>query len=320
MAFWPPSHTHAAPSGPMVNTATVVPLAGYVDTSPGNDSASDTVTIRGAGNLAIAKTVTPTGVVVRGGTVTYTVTATNTSPLGDTAIGANVVDTLPAGIASATWTCAAASGSSCGATTSGSGNINQAVNVANGVPVVFTITGTVSPTATLNAAIANTATVAAPATFNDTGGANTATASNTVRPSGNLSVTNTVSKPSVARSGNAIGRQVLYTVVVANGAGGDPMTALLTESTPAGLTFNSWTCGTPSGGGTCAAASGSGRPVNASSTVPGGGSVTYRITATVNTNAALGALNNTVTVAPAANFIDPVLSNNTATATVTVTA
>ena len=71
--------------------------------------------------------------------------------------------------------------------------------------------------------------------------------------------------------------------------------------------------------GTCAAASGNGRPVNQGSTLPGGGSVTYRITVTVNANAPLGALTNTVTLAPPANFIDPAIPNS-ASATVQVTA
>ena len=307
-----------AASGPFVNTATVTPLPGYQDTSVGNDSASDTVTIRGSGNLAITKAVTPTGNVVRGGAVTYTVTVTNTgSALNDVATGAVVTDVIPSTISGATWSCSTAVGSSCGVPANGSGNINQAVNVATGVPVTFTISGTVAATAPLNGLITNTANVAAPTSFNDVGGANSVTVTNTVRPTGDLKTVAVGSSPTtVPRGGTNPQRTVVFTYTLSNAAGADQAITSFAMANSSNLTNITWSC--TAAVGVCGAATGSGRPNGSVITLAGGASATVAITARVATGLGLN------TVVPAAltlnvpgNYIDPVPTNNTATATVT---
>ena len=65
---------------------------------------------RTASDLAITKTDGVTSVAA-GGSLTYTITASNAGP--DNATGAIVTDTLPASLTGATWTCVGAGGGTC---------------------------------------------------------------------------------------------------------------------------------------------------------------------------------------------------------------
>src|SRR5207245_10126934 len=76
-------------------------------------------------------------------------------------------DTPPASLLGAAWTCAPAGGATC--TGSGIGNINDTVNLPVGATVTYTLSGTVSASAT---SLSNTATITAPATVNDPNAAN----------------------------------------------------------------------------------------------------------------------------------------------------
>ncbi len=100
-----------------------------------------------------------------GGAVTYTITASNAGPSGVT--GATVADMLPASL-TATWTCVGAEGGTC--TASGSGNINDLVNLPSGGSVTYTVSATISASAT--GTLVNTATVTAPQGVTDPNTAN----------------------------------------------------------------------------------------------------------------------------------------------------
>jgi uncharacterized repeat protein (TIGR01451 family) len=139
------------------------------------------MTIRGApavnADLAITKT---DGVasVNAGGTATYTITASNAGP--DAATGATVADTFPATCVSPTWTCVGAGGGTC--TGSGSGNINDTVNLPSGGSVTYTATCPVSSGA--SGSLANTATVTVPGGTTDPNTANnSATDTDTINAS-----------------------------------------------------------------------------------------------------------------------------------------
>jgi uncharacterized repeat protein (TIGR01451 family) len=149
-----------AATGPLVNTATVT-LAG--DPNSANNSATD-VDLAGA-DLSITKT-DDQAYYIAGQTLAYTIVVTNTT--GSVAVaGAQVNDTVPASLTGATWTCAASAGSSCAA--SGTGDIADSVNLLGFGTATYTLTATVSPSATGD--LVNTATVSAvedPATTNNT--------------------------------------------------------------------------------------------------------------------------------------------------------
>ena len=115
--------------------------------------------------LSVTKTVSPNPY-VPGSPLTYTITASNAGP--GTATAATVSDPLPSALSGAgfTWTCAAATGSTCGSP-SGTGSITASPTIASGGHVVYTLTGTV-PSATTGT-LSNTATVTPPASASDPG-------------------------------------------------------------------------------------------------------------------------------------------------------
>ncbi len=81
----------ASATGSLSNTATVTAPAGVTDPTPGNNSATDTDTLAASADLAITMTDGVT-TAVPGGSVTYTITASNAGP--SNATGATVADAL----------------------------------------------------------------------------------------------------------------------------------------------------------------------------------------------------------------------------------
>jgi uncharacterized repeat protein (TIGR01451 family) len=75
-------------------------------TATKEDDSVPTVTIKKTANPSTPSNTTP------GGTVTYTIKVSNTGAIADT--GSVVSDTLPTGIASATWSCAGDGNATCG--------------------------------------------------------------------------------------------------------------------------------------------------------------------------------------------------------------
>jgi uncharacterized repeat protein (TIGR01451 family) len=97
-------------------------------------------------NLGITKTDGATSI-NPGSALTYTIVVSNAGP--DTSNGSIVTDTVPASITGVTWTCGSVTaGATCGAA-SGSGNsINTTANLPSGSSVTYTVSGTLSLTAT----------------------------------------------------------------------------------------------------------------------------------------------------------------------------
>ncbi|MCP4591722.1 MAG: DUF11 domain-containing protein, partial [bacterium] len=115
-----------------------------------------------AADLAITKT-NGLDTVVAGESVEYTIAVSNSGPYDVTA--ACVTDVFPPDINDVTWTCDdSTGGGSCGSA-SGSGNIDETVDLPRGTSVSFTANGTIDPGAT--GTLENTATVAAPAAITD---------------------------------------------------------------------------------------------------------------------------------------------------------
>lgn len=119
-------------------------------------------------DIVVTKTAASATGYLRGLPMTYTVTVTNAdinpvdpgnqAPSINGANAADIVDTLPAQIANATWTCTATAGSTCPAA-SGSGHLSFAggYTLAPGGVLTFTITGTVATTSACGATVGNTA-------------------------------------------------------------------------------------------------------------------------------------------------------------------
>ncbi len=286
----------AAATGTLSNTATVTAPAGVTDPTPGNNSATDSDTLAASADLAITKTDGVT-TATPGGSVTYTISASNAGP--SNATGATVADTFPASL-TCTWTCVGAGGGTC--TASGSGNINNTVNLPSGGSVTYTASCTVSAAAT--GTLSNTATVTAPAGVTDPNpGNNSATDSDTLGASADLAITKTDGVTSATPGGS-----VTYTITASNAGPSNATGATVADTFPASLTCT-WTCA-GAGGGTCTA-SGSGN-LNDTANLPSGGSVTYTASCTISA-AATGTLSNTATVTAPAGTTDPNPGNNSAT-------
>ena len=103
-----------------------------------------------------------------GQVVTYTIVAVNAGP--DAAPGSTVTDIPPATLTGVTWTCVGAGGGTC--TASGSGPINDTVDLPAGASVTYTLTGTIDPAAT--GTLVNTAAVVPGGGVVDTNPANNA--------------------------------------------------------------------------------------------------------------------------------------------------
>ncbi|HQW80956.1 MAG TPA: proprotein convertase P-domain-containing protein [Pseudomonadota bacterium] len=265
--------------------------------------AIDDVTITACRALSADLQITKTDGVtsaIPGGSVTYTITASNAGP--DPVTGATVADTFPAAL-TCTWTCAGAGGGTCAAGPV-SGNINDTVNLPAGGSVIYTATCAISASAT--GTLSNTATVAAAGGINDpTPGNNSATDSNTVlTPQSDLGITKTDGVASAIP-----GSSVTYTITASNAGLSDAPGSTVADTFPAALTCT-WTCA-GAGGGTCAAGPVSGN-INDTVNLPAGGSVIYTATCAISASAT-GTLSNTATVAAAGGITDPTPGNNSAT-------
>ncbi|HEV2799849.1 MAG TPA: hypothetical protein VGW12_05095 [Pyrinomonadaceae bacterium] len=296
--------------------ATATPQGTFVSNGDGDinstgDLASASVP---APNLSISKTDNAT-TVYRGGTVTYTIVVTNNSTF---AVTGTVTDNVPASLSSVSWSCVASAGSSCTAANGTGNNISTSATLAANGTATYTVTGTLSSTAT--GTLSNTASVQPPTWLADSTPAdNTATDNSTINLNANLGITKTDNLSSVSP-----GASVTYTVVVSNAGPDTANGALVTDTVPAALSGVSWTCGSPVGGATCGAASGTGNNISTTANLPSGGSVTYTITGTLSASAT-GTLNNTAQVlTPATGVTDPNdptrtgANNNTATDTTTI--
>ena len=288
----------ASASGNLVNTATVAVPSGVVDPVGANNAQTDTDTIIRSHDLSITKTDAST-TAVPGTSITYTVVVSNPTGPSD-AVGASVVDTLPASLTGATWTCTSAGGS-CPA--SGNGSINTTVDLPVGATATFTLTATVSPTAT--GSISNTATVApAPGSVDPTPADNSATDIDTLTPQADLQITKT-DGAATAVPGSAIS----YTIVVTNAGPSAVVGADVIDTLPTSLTGATWIC-TPAGGGSCAASTGGG-DIATTVDLPVGATATLVVSATVSPTAT-GNLVNTASVSAPSGTTDPAPGNNSA--------
>ncbi|MEM1179137.1 MAG: DUF11 domain-containing protein, partial [Acidobacteriota bacterium] len=245
-------------------------------------------------NLPVDLSITKTDGVTTatpGGSLTYTLVASSQGP-GDGA-GAVVSDTLPSGL-SCTYTSTAADGAS--GNDSGSGDINDTVNLPPGSSITYTVNCLIDPAAT--GTLSNTATVTAASTDNRPGN-NSARDTTRLVPSADVSV-------SISGPGTTLvaGGSAMYTLTAANaGPSRDPRVRI--RNTPPSDLSCSWT--SSAAGGASGNGSGSGN-LNQFLDLPVGASVTYTMSCSVDVGTT-GDVTNTASVTPSVS--DPDSGNNT---------
>ena len=298
----------ASTTVPVANSAAITVPAGTTDPNLADNTSTDTDTLDPVADLSITKSVDAPAA-LPGDVLTYTIVVGNGGP-SDVA-DALVTDTVPADLLAASWTCTPLAGGSCDEAGPVAGDIATTVDLAVGGSVSFTLTGTVGPAAT--GILVNTSSVAAPAGSSDPDPAdNTASATTTIDPKADLSITKTD-----GNTGDVAGTSIQYSIVVTNNGPSSISNAPIDDVMPAELVAASWTC-TSSAFSTCDDPAGSG---NIATTVDllSGGSATFVIDATISADFA-GTLSNTATVTMPGVGVDPTPANNSATDDTTVVA
>ncbi|MGH2595871.1 MAG: DUF7507 domain-containing protein [Actinomycetota bacterium] len=280
----------AAPGGTYTDTATV--SAATADPTPANNSASQDTTITASADLAVTKT---DGVasVVAGTSTTYTITLTNNGPSA-VAAGIVVSDPIPAG------TVGSESEANC-VIAAGTFTCTTTAVLISGTSVVYQLTLAV-PSGYAPATVANTATITSSPSSDPNATNDSATDTDTVTGSADLSITKTDGVASVTA-----GTSTTYTITVTNnGPSNEPSGVVIADPIPAG-TIGSESepdCVIAAGTFTC----------TTTAPIASGGSLVYQLTLAVAASFAPANLSNTasITGAPAT---DPNAANDTATDT-----
>jgi uncharacterized repeat protein (TIGR01451 family) len=264
------------------------------------------------------------GSVLVGGMIVYTVTVSNNGP-GD-ATGATVTDTMPAGIASDTWAVTGSTGGASAGNSSGAGNISDTVSLPAYSDVTFTVTATVSSSAT--GTLVNTATVTPPVGAVDDPNVANNSSTDTVALDADLAIKKTDSPGSPGgtagtfdpstnnTSGGSVlaGGMIVYTITVSNNGPGDVTGATVSDAMPAEIASDTWAVTGSTGGASVVIGlhHGTGN-IDSTLNMPDQSSVTFTVNATVSSSAAGPPLGNTATVTPPAGVGDPNTANNSST-------
>jgi len=275
-------------TNPLVNAVTATD-----PTSP-PASASDSDNLAAFADLAIVKDDGVT-IAVPGGSVVYTIVASNLGPSDVT--NALVADVLPA-IVNGTWTCVGAGGGTCPA--SGVGNINALVNLPVGGTATFSLTAQISPAAI--GTLSNMATISPPGGVTDPNpGNNASTDIDTLVPSAILGINKTDGSLTYTPGGSAT-----YTVTVTNAGPSNATNVNVNDPLPVGVTLTGTATCVASGGAVCGAVFGTAGQTafgTANATIFAGGGSTLTFTAPVAFASSLNTdpLVNTVTAASPAS-------------------
>ena len=277
----------------LIDVATVGSDTG--DDVPTNNTANATTQVTTSADVSLTKTVSPNPVAA-GAPVTYTLTALNKGP--STANAVTISDPLPLGlnytISTPTGVCSNNNGVVSCALGALAPNTSSAVKITAGV-ASNVAAGTITNSATASSSTPD------PVSNN-----NTATTPVNVTTSADLSITKKPSAGSVVA-----GTPVSYTLTVTNNGTSDAAGVVVTDPAVTGLTVTS----AASSQGTCAVtATAVTCPVG---TVVANGTVTVTVLAQVDSTQPPGPLTNQASVS--STTADPVLGNNSTTASITVT-
>lgn len=287
-------------TGTLSNTATVTPPSTVTDTNLANNTSTDDNTLNRGVDLVITKTDNR-DTISPGDQTTYIITVTNAGP-SDVSL-ARVTDFFPAELNNVSYTSSAINGTVTGNTSSGNGDINDAVNMTAGSSLIYTVMATLDNSATQP--LSNTATVDAPPNTTETDPSNnSATDTNVLVLTADLAITKDDGSTTVEP-----GQTLDYTIVVTNNGPNNVVGASVTDTFPNELTGVSYTSSAT--GGASGNTNGQGE-IDDDVNLPVGSTITYNATGTVSTLATSDIVN-MATVTEPVGVVDPTPSNNTDT-------
>jgi uncharacterized repeat protein (TIGR01451 family) len=290
-------------AGTISNAASVI--ANEPDPDLTNNSSTETTTITPAADLKVTVTDNKTSIAA-GAQNTYTIVVSNAGP--SPATGATVTDVFPGIFINVTYTATQVGGAT-GFNASGSGNINDTVNLPSGGKITYTAKGKVSTAA--SGTLSNTAKVSKPADLPDPNAANnSATDSDSIIFKADLKATVTDGKTAAIA-----GTTNTYTITVTNLGPSNVSGALISDNFPTSFTNATYTA-TQTGGATGFTSSGSGN-INDTVNMPAAAKIIYKATGKINASAT-GSISDTAVVTCPNNISDPNTVNNNATDTDTL--
>ncbi|MFZ5885657.1 MAG: sortase [Chloroflexota bacterium] len=226
----------SAATGSLTNTVSVSHPA---DSTPGDNTASDTDTSNPQADLSVTKDDGVT-VVSPNSTITYTITVSNAGP--SDAIGATVSDTKPFQIDTWDWACSGSTGgaSGCDGVTGSTTGFSDAVNLPAGSSITYTVTAHIEVEAPAGTLL-NTVTITPPSGVDDTNpGDNTDDDADVIvtNPTGDITKTLIATNQGfTADPSVAIGEILTYQISFTVPAGGTMPNLTLTDILDRGLSF-----------------------------------------------------------------------------------
>jgi uncharacterized repeat protein (TIGR01451 family) len=293
---------HPSARGVLTNVATVSPGEG-IDPELDNNQATDLTLIRAVSDLSVSKTGPVQA--VAGLRLAYVIEVGNAGP--SDALGMQVIDTLPAALSGATWTCVASAGSSCPA--SGSGSLAMTGSVLVGGTLRIEIDAPIA-SSYLGELINTVSLVLEPDATDPDLSNNTDSTSTDVIAIADAAVTKSNGvNPLVA------GERTVYSIEVRNDGPSDAPQVRVRDLLPAELRDGQWTC-SAQGGGSCPT-SGSGS-IDQVIALPAGASALFLLDVQLASDVR-GSVSNTASVQVQGAPTDPQPNNDSATDTDQVT-
>ncbi len=287
-------------SGTIANTATVT-ASNVTDPTPSNNSATD-VTALVKPDLAVTKVDDGLSTASPFEPIEYEIEVTNLGQISVT--GATVNWTLPPQLDLTSWQCIQAIAGAVCETTNQTGPFVDTVTLPKTGKVRYILRGTVRVDA--YGSMNPSATVTLPVgLIDDTPGNNTrsdAAATVIIRP--DLKITKDDGKSFIGPL-----EETEYTIVAQNTGAYEVFGVRITDTPPAMLTNITWTCTAPPSN-TCPAASGTG-PIDVTTDLAGGSSLTFKLTATAVATAS-GTITNRAEIIAPAGLLELSTANNIA--------
>lgn len=292
-----------ATTGTINSTFTAgLPQLPVVDINPADNTSNVDYAVQVVGDAAVTIT---SPALTAGASGKFEIVVTNAGP--STLTGVGIANVLPASFGGVTFTSTASGGAS--GNTNGAGLIADSLVLPPNSKVVYTVNGTVDPSANGPYSASASATVNGGQIDSNIAN-NKATANGQIARVADISVEVAGSPPAVFAGDN-----VTYTITVTNNGPSLAPGAVLTNnfsSSFSSITFTS----TASGGATGNTTNGNGNLLE-TLTLPPGSKVVYTVTGAVSP-VVTTPITNSASIAPDKTTSDPNLANNTSTATTDV--